>query len=338
MMHSTKKTLLLVISAILLFSLVPLILIKNSFHRKPEVQQNAQLILGFSQIGSESAWRTRNTESIFEAAAQNNIQVIFDDAQQKQENQLKAIRSFIVYQVDVIAFVPIVSDGWDNVLQEAKDAEIPVIIVDRKINADPSMYAGFLGENGFEEGCSAAKFLITKCKNSTKEHINIIELTGTENSSVATLRSEGFKNIIATDPRFRIIYSEDGDFLTSRGKEIMDRIITQNNGLYLYGEPIDVIYSHNDSMTLGFLDSFAEHHINPSSTIIISIDAEQKIIDALTQHKLNCVVECNPNLGPTLMQLVLDIHEGKEIPRVTYMQERVFTESDDFSTYTPRGY
>lgn len=338
MKYSKKQTFLLVISAILLFSLVPLFLIKNSMHRTQDVSETPQLILGFSQIGSESAWRTRNTESIFEAAAENNIQVIFDDAQQKQENQLKAIRSFIVYQVDVIAFVPIVADGWDNVLQEAKDANIPVIIVDRKINADSSMYAGFLGENGFEEGCSAAKFLITKCKNSSKERINIIELTGTENSSVATLRSEGFRNIISTDSRFKIIYSEDGDFLTSRGKEIMDRIISENGGLYIDGQPIDVIYSHNDSMTLGFLDSFEQHHINPSSTIIISIDAEQKSIDALTQHKLNCVVECNPNLGPTLMQLVIDIHEGKEIPRITYMKEQVFTENDDFSTYTPRGY
>ena len=119
---------------------------KNSNSIQPSAaKKEDKLILGFSQIGSESAWRGRNTESIFEAAAENNIQILFDDAQQKQSNQLKAIRSFIVYQVDVIAFVPIVEDGWDNVLQEAKEANIPVIIVDRQINADPSLYAGFLG-------------------------------------------------------------------------------------------------------------------------------------------------------------------------------------------------
>ena len=128
-------------------------------------EHSEKLILGFSQIGSESAWRTRNTQSIFEAAAENDIQILFDDAQQKQENQLKAIRSFIVYQVDVIAFVPIVEDGWDNVLQEAKDAGIPVILVDRQINADPSLYAGFLGEDGLEEGRRAARFLLNKCRN-----------------------------------------------------------------------------------------------------------------------------------------------------------------------------
>jgi len=304
----------------------------------PAQTTNDKLILGFSQIGSESAWRSRNTESIFEAAAQNNIQILFDDAQQKQENQLKAIRSFIVYQVDVIAFVPIVEDGWDNVLQEAKDANIPVIIVDRQINADPSLYAGFLGENGFEEGRSAGKYLENKCRNSSKQKINILELSGTANSSVVINRANGFRNIISNDSKFNIIHSEDGDFLRSRGKEISTRIISENNGLKINGEKIDVIYSHNDSMTLGLLEVMDSYNIPYNDVIIISIDAEQKSIDALVEGKLNCVVECNPNLGPTLMMLVQDIAAGKKIPRITYMTETVFTENDDFSTYTPRGY
>jgi len=297
-----------------------------------------KLILGFSQIGSESAWRTRNTQSIFEAAAENNIQILFDDAQQKQSNQLKAIRSFIVYQVDVIAFVPIVEDGWDNVLQEAKEANIPVIIVDRQIKTDPSLYAGFLGENSFAEGQSAARFLLQKCRNNPESKINILELSGTENSSVATGRADGFRSLTATDTRFNIIHSEDGDFLRSRGKEITDRIIRENNGLKYDGEKIHVIYSHNDSMTLGMLDSFQNNHIFSPSIIIISVDAEQKIIDALVDGKLNCVVECNPNQGETLMKLVKQIAAGESIPRVTYIEETVFTENDDFSTYTPRGY
>ena len=214
-------------------------------------ERSEKLILGFSQIGSESAWRTRNTQSIFEAAAENDIQIIFDDAQQKQENQLKAIRSFIVYQVDVIAFVPIVEDGWDNVLTEAKDAGIPVILVDRQINADPSLYAGFLGEDGLEEGRRAARFLLNKCRNRTST-INIYEMSGTENSSVVRDRAKGFREIIAGDPKFQIIHSEDGDFLRSRGKEIAENLITSSqkkDGLYFEGQKIDAVYSHNDSMT-----------------------------------------------------------------------------------------
>lgn len=301
-------------------------------------RENGQLILGFSQIGSESAWRTRNTESIFEAAAQNNIQILFNDAQQKQENQLKAIRSFIVYQVDVIAFVPIVEDGWDNVLQEAKDANIPVIVVDRQINVDPSMYAGFLGENGFEEGQAAGIFLTEKCHNNPSKKINILELTGTENSSIAINRAQGFRSVISKDPRFNIIHSEDGDFLRSRGKEIIDRIVEENGGLRYNNEPIDVVFSHNDPMTLGMLDSLNSKNISHRNTIIITIDAEQEAINALVDGQINCVVECNPNLGPALMNLVTKIAMGQSIPAKTYMVETVFKETDDFSKYVPRGY
>ena len=313
----------------------------KSKNKTPEHQE--RLILGFSQIGSESAWRTRNTQSIYEAAEENGIQILFDDAQQKQENQLKAIRSFIVYQVDVIAFVPIVEDGWDNVLQEAKDAGIPVILVDRQINADPSLYAGFLGEDGIEEGRRAARYLVNKCKNRIDE-VTIFEMSGTENSSVVRDRSNGFREILSAYPKFNIIHSENGDFLRSRGKEIGDNLVTKHfyganrHGLYFEGTKIDAVYSHNDSMTLGLLDSLTEHNINTKDTIIISVDAEQKSIDALTEGKLNCVVECNPNLGPKLMELVKQIANGETIPRITYNSETMFTEDDDFSKYEPRSY
>ncbi|MBQ4378100.1 MAG: ABC transporter substrate-binding protein [Treponema sp.] len=316
-----------------------------SLNGKSSEKSQKRLILGFSQIGSESAWRTRNTQSIFEAAEANGIQILFDDAQQKQENQLKAIRSFIIYQVDVIAFVPIVEDGWDNVLREAKTAGIPVIIVDRQINADKSLYAGFLGENAFEEGEKAGKFLLEKCADE-EGRINILEISGTENSSVVKGRAKGFREILKANRKFKIIHSENGDFLRSRGKEIAENLIQKardsgnfkNDTLYFDGKPIDAIYSHNDSMTLGLLDSFANYGINPADTIIISIDAEQKSIDALVAGKLNCVVECNPNLGEMLMNLVKQVAQGKPVPKITYNKEKVFCEYDDFSKYELRGY
>lgn len=340
-------------STIIFFAAVIFLLIfiltKDRKTSVPSSEEHTEkLILGFSQIGSESAWRTRNTQSIFEAAAENDIQILFDDAQQKQENQLKAIRSFIVYQVDVIAFVPIVEAGWDNVLQEAKDADIPVILVDRKINADPSLYAGFLGEDGLEEGRRAARFLLNKCKNKIGP-VQIYEMSGTENSSVVRDRAKGFREVISTDSKFKIIHSEDGDFLRSRGKEIAEKLIEntrqyssngryKSDGLYFENQKIDAVYSHNDSMTLGLLDTIDNYGINTKNTIIISVDAEQKSIDALKEGKLNCVVECNPNLGPMLMHLVKQIAEGKTIPRITYNSETFFTEDDDFSQYQPRGY
>lgn len=325
-------------SFVVLAALISILLTyKNLSAGIEEIPEKENLIVGFSQIGTESSWRIRNSESIFEAAAEKNIKILFDDAKQKQSNQLKAIRSFIVYQVDVIVFVPIVSDGWNNVLQEAKEADIPVIVIDRQIDVDSSLYAGFLGENGYEEGRAAGKFLLQKVENMTNQKINILELSGTENSSIAIERAGGFRDIIQKDSRLNIIHSEDGDFLRSRGKEIMDRILGMNNGLFLDGEPIDVIFSHNDPMTLGLLESFEKNNIS-DYPIIISIDAEQECIDALVNGKINCVVECNPNLGPVLMDLVEAVAAKKEIPRVTYMEEKVFTENDDFSSYIPRGY
>lgn len=308
-----------------------------SSQEKPVSSEKESLIIGFSQIGSESSWRIRNTESIFAAAKARNIKILFDDAKQKQSNQLKAIRSFIVYQVDVIVFVPIVTDGWENVLQEAKEAGIPVIIIDRQIDVDDSLYAGFLGENGYEEGKAAANFLLKKCSSMDTERINILELAGTANSSIAISRANGFRDVIKTDRRFSIIHSEDGDFLRSRGREIVDRIIEHNGGLNIDGCPIDVIFSHNDPMTLGLLESLGKNQLE-YKPVIISIDGEQESIDALKNGKLNCVVECNPNLGPVLMNLVQYVAEGRQIPRATYMQESVFTEDDDFSLYKPRGY
>lgn len=325
-------------SFVVLAALISILLTyKNLSAGIEEIPEKENLIVGFSQIGTESSWRIRNSESIFEAAAEKNIKILFDDAKQKQSNQLKAIRSFIVYQVDVIVFVPIVSDGWDNVLQEAKEAGIPVIVIDRQIDVDSSLYAGFLGENGYEEGKAAGKFLLQKTENMKKQKINILELSGTENSSIAIERAGGFREMIQKDSRLNIIHSEDGDFLRSRGKEIMDRILGMNNGLFLDGEPIDVIFSHNDPMTLGLLESFERNGVS-DYPIIISIDAEQECIDALVNGKIDCVVECNPNLGPVLMELVEAVAAKKEIPRVTYMNESVFTEDDDFSTYIPRGY
>lgn len=332
-------------SLVLVFLFLFFSFIFLSLNNKKPVKSTKRLILGFSQIGSESAWRTRNTQSIFEAAEANGIQILFDDAQQKQENQLKAIRSFIVYQVDVIAFVPIVEDGWDNVLRDAKKAGIPVIIVDRQINAPEYLYSGFLGENSLEEGHRAAEYLLKKTSENTSP-VNILEISGTENSSIVKGRAEGFRQGLGDDSKFNIIHSENGDFLRSRGKEIAENLIQKsrdsgnfkNDQLYFDDKKIDVIFSHNDSMTLGLLDSFANYGINPADTIIITFDAEQKSIDALVEGKLNCVVECNPNLGEMLMQLVKQVASGKTIPRITYNEEKIFTEYDDFSKYESRGY
>lgn len=294
-------------------------------------RSGAEIILGFSQIGSESAWRIRNTESVLDAAAKAGIQIIFDNARQNQENQIKAIRSFIVYRVDVIAFVPIVETGWDNVLQEAKDAMIPVIVVDRKISVkNPELYAGYIGEDALEEGRKAAKFLLEKFSGKERP-LRILEISGTQNSSVARERAAGFREIIQTDPKFTIVRSVCGDFLKSMGRECMDNVLGT--------VPFDIVYSHNDAMTMGALESLGAHKIKAGAdVVIVSVDGERQAVDALREGKINCIVECNPDSGPELMRLVKACANRNTIPRETYIAESVFTESDDFSRTYRRGF
>ncbi|MCQ2981943.1 MAG: ABC transporter substrate-binding protein [Treponemataceae bacterium] len=300
------------------------------------------LLVGFSQIGAESAWRTCNTESMQQAAQEAGIQLLYSNAEQKQENQIKAIRSFIVYQVDVIAFVPIVQDGWDSVLKEARDAGIPVLVTDRKINtSDESLYAGYIGTDGYAEGQKAARFLLNKYADSPADaHFNILEIRGTDGASVTTDRYEGFRSILSDDSRFEIVWSESGDFLRSKGQELANTLLQGSNGVFkINGKKIDIIYFHNDAMTLGFIEVLKQSGIRPGKDItIVTVDAEQAAIDALRQGDVNCVVECNPKIGPQVMDLIKDLGQGKEIPRLIHVYEQVFTEFDDLSEVEPRGY
>jgi len=322
--------------------------------RKTAEEKNAEtggFILGYSQIGAESAWRNCNTRSVQEAADAAGVQLLFFNAEQKQENQIRAIRSFIAYQVDVIAFVPIVSYGWGHVLEEARDAGIPVLICDREINIDDeSLYAGFIGTDSIQQGRSSAEFLLKKFAQDTSDNpfknrpVRIVELSGTEGSSVATKRALGFREVLAEyhaeiangvddfAPRFQIIYSESGDFLRSKGYELMRSILDSI-------DDFDVIFSHNDGMTLGAIDAMKERGIHPGvDIVIVTIDAEQAAIDALRRGEINCVVECNPKQGPDVLRLAARLARGESIPGITFMDEDVFSEDDDLSRILPRGY
>ncbi|MDR2246645.1 MAG: ABC transporter substrate-binding protein [Treponema sp.] len=292
------------------------------------------IILGFSQIGAESAWRTCNTRSVQEAAEEAGIQLLFSNAEQKQENQIKAIRSFIAYQVDVIAFVPIVYTGWGNVLREAKEAGIPVLVTDRKIDIqDESLCAGFIGTDSVQEGRAAAEFLLKKFETLPPGGpVRIVELSGTVHSSAAIGRAQGFREVLKSHPRFEIIYSESGDFMRSKGLELMRSVLQTFT-------QIDVIFSHNDGMTLGVLDAMKEKNLKPGTDIIIvTVDAEQAAIDALKRGEINCVIECNPKQGPGIMELARKLAKGEPIPRQIHVEEEVFYEWDDLSGLPPRGY
>jgi galactofuranose transport system substrate-binding protein len=278
-----------------------------------------KLTIGFAQTGAESEWRTANTASVQAAAKEAGVNLKFSDAQQKQENQIKAIRSFIAQKVDVIILAPLVVTGWDTVLQEAKAAKIPVITESRNVEVkDQSLYATFIGSDFVEEGRRAGKWLVEKTKGS-KEAVNIVELQGTVGSDPATDRKKGFEEVIKTDPKFKIIRSQTGDFTRAKGKEVMEAFLKAE------GKKINVLYAHNDDMAIGAIQAIEEAGMKPGKDIlVIGVDAVKGAFEAMMAGKMNVSVECSPLLGPQLMQAAKDIVAGKKVDKWIKTHEGVF--------------
>ncbi|NHZ88519.1 substrate-binding domain-containing protein [Massilia sp. CCM 8733] len=278
------------------------------------------LTIGFSQVGAESEWRTANTISIKEAAKKEGVNLKFADAQQRQENQVKAIRSFIAQRVDVIAFSPVVESGWETVLREAKAAKIPVILTDRAVNVtDTSLYAAFIGSDFVEEGRRAARWLVERAAKTPDRTFNIVELQGTVGSAPAIDRKNGFAEVIAGNPKLKITRSQTGDFTRAKGKEVMEAFLKAQ------GKDIHVLYAHNDDMAIGAIQAIEEAGLKPGVDIlVISIDGVKGAFQAMIAGKMNVTVECSPLLGPQLMSIARDVVAGKPVPKRITTVEGVF--------------
>jgi len=281
----------------------------------------APLVMGFSQVGAESEWRTANTASVKEAAKQAGITLKFADAQQKQENQVKAIRSFIAQKVDVIAFSPVVESGWDTVLKEAKTAGIPVILTDRAVKvADSSLYVTFIGSDFVEEGRKAGRWVLERAAKAPGNALNIVELQGTVGSAPAIDRKKGFEEVIKANPKLQILRSQSGEFTRAKGKEVMEAFLKARD------KKIDVLFAHNDDMAIGAIQAIEEAGLKPGQDIaIVSIDGVRGAFEAMKAGKLNVTVECNPLLGPQLMQLAKDVVAKKPVEKRITVAEGVYT-------------
>lgn len=299
----------------------------------PAALAQKKIVLGFAQVGAESEWRTANTNSIKESAKKEGIELRFADAQQKQENQIKAIRSFIAQKVDVIAFAPVVASGWDTVLKEAKAAKIPVILTDRSVDSkDESLYLSFLGSDFTEEGRKAGRWLLEKAKGAQGD-VNVVELQGTVGSAPAIERKKGFEEIIKANPRIKITRSQTGDFTRAKGKEVMEAFLKSE------GKNINVLYAHNDDMAIGAIQAIEEAGLKPVKDItVVSVDAVKGAFEAMMAGKMDVSVECNPLLGPQLMAAVKDVVAGKPIPRRIVTNEGIYPMETAAKEFPSRKY
>lgn len=305
--------------------------------------QAKQLTIGFSQIGAESEWRTANTNDVKAAAEKHNINLKFSDAQQKQENQIKAIRTFIAQKVDLIGFVPIVATGWDNILREAKRAKIPVLVMDRDLTvSDPDLYVAKIGTDSVTEGKKAFNWIDEYCtKNNIKprnggDKLNIVILEGTVGSSAATGRGTGFNEALNASPnkdKYNILASQTGDFTRQKGQEVMESFLKN------YRNDIDILFAHNDDMALGAIQSIEAAGLKPSKDIIIvSVDAVKGIFQAMIDGKANATIECNPLQGELFFETAEKILKGEAVPKSVFVEEGVFPADTAKEVFPTRKY
>jgi ABC-type sugar transport system substrate-binding protein len=287
------------------------------------------LVVGYAQIGAESEWRTANTASIKQEAERLGVELKFMDAQQKQENQILALRTFIAEKVDVIGIPAVVETGWEEIFQEAKDAGIPIILVDRFADVPQDQYVTYLGSDFLEEGRKAARVMV----NLTNGNANIVELVGTIDSAPANGRYKGFREILANYPLMKIIDSESGDFTRARGLEVMRAMMQK------HGSAITAVYAHNDDMALGAIQAIEEYGLTPGVDIkIVSVDAAKGAYEAMIAGKLNATIECNPLLGPQFFELALKVVNGEAVPKRVPSIEGIFFPNDALRVLPTRKY
>ena len=291
--------------------------------------QAKELTIGFSQIGAESEWRTANTNDVKAAAKKHGVDLKFSDAQQKQENQIKAIRTFIAQKVDLIGFVPIVATGWDNILREAKRAKIPVLIMDRDLTvSDPSLYVAKIGTDSYTEGRKVFDWLDgyiheknIKPRNGG-DKINIVILEGTVGASATTGRGNGFNDALKESPNkdmYNILASQTGDFTRQKGQEVMESFLKSNRN------DIDVLLAMNHDMALGAIQAIEAAGLVPAKDIVIvSVDGVKGIFQAMIEGKANATVECNPLQGDLFFETAKKILNGEAVPKSVFVEEGVY--------------
>ncbi|WP_422480176.1 ABC transporter substrate-binding protein [Pleomorphochaeta sp. DL1XJH-081] len=272
-------------------------------------------VVGFSQCDSQQAWRWAETESVKEEAALRGYTLQYNDAQSSQANQIAAVRSFIAQGVDGILLAPQVTTGFGPVLREAKEAGIPVVLLDRKVDEDPSLFVTFIGSDFVWEGEQVGKIVLED----TNGTANIVELQGTPGADPTIERKAGFEKVVNANPGLKIILSQTGDFNRTKGKEVMEAFLKAE------GKNIDVVYAHNDDMAVGAIQAIKEYGLDPGKDILVySIDGVRDGFQAMVDGDLNALVECTPLLGPQGFDALEAAWRGEEVSKWIKSEDGIF--------------
>lgn len=289
------------------------------------------ITVGFSQVGAESDWRTANSESMKETFSKDNgYKLIFDDAQQKQENQITAIRNFIQQDVDYIVLAPVTETGWDTVLKEAQDADIPVIIVDRMVDvSDDSLYTAWVGSDFKLEGQKASAWLKAYAEAKGMSEVNIAHIQGTIGASAQIGRTEGLEEA-AKENGWNIVDQQTGEFTQAKGQEVMESMLKKHDN-------INVVYCENDNEAFGAIDAIeaAGKKVGPDGDILVmSFDTTNAGLTDTLSGKIICNTECNPLHGPRVQEIIENLEAGEDVDKIAYVDEEMFAFDDTVKTVT----
>ena len=292
------------------------------------------ITVGFSQVGAESDWRTANSESMKSTfSTENGYNLIFDDAQQKQENQIAAIRNFIQQEVDYIVLAPVTESGWDTVLQEAKDAEIPVIIVDRMVNvSDDSLYTAWVGSNFKLEGQKACEWLKAYAEAKGMSEVNIVDIQGTIGASAQIGRTEALNEAVE-DNGWNLLAQQTGEFTQAKGQEVMESMLKQYDN-------INVVYCENDNEAFGAIEAIkaAGKTVGPDGDILVmSFDTTKQGITDTLSGDIIVNTECNPLHGPRVEQIIKQLQAGETPEKQAYVEEGIYAHGSDVASVSIDG-
>ena len=296
-----------------------------------------KIVVGFSQLGAESDWRSANSKSMKETfTSENGYELIFEDGQQKQANQIMAIRTFIQQEVDYIVLAPVTETGWDTVLQEAKDAGIPVIIVDRMVDvSDDSLFTCWVGSDFELEGKKAAEWLhqYTLKEKIASEEIHIVNIQGTIGASSQIGRTKGLADAVKANG-WNLLAEVSGDYTQAKGREVMESFLKQYNN-------INVVYCENDNEALGAIEAIEAagktvgSDITGGEIMIISFDGvNESAINYVLEGKITCIAECNPLHGPRVQAIIEALEEGKTPDKFAYVDEEIFSANETVKDLT----
>lgn len=325
-----KKNINLILGTLMLIVVLMVILggcqlLRGEKEQTDTSEQENLIVVGVSQLGSESGWRTANTESVQRVfTKENGYFMVFSNARQRQENQIKAVRSFISQRVDYIVMSPVVETGWEIVLEEAREAGIPVILMDRGVSVrDKELYTTQVGSDFVAEGEKAGLWLETYLREQgrAEDTINIVMLKGTQGSSAQIGRTAGFNTIASEHAEWRILGQEYGDFTAAKGKEVMELLLQK------YSD-IDVVVSQNDDMTTGALEAIHEAGRTTGvdgDIIVISFDAVREGLELVRDGVINVDIECNPDQGEYISEIISRLEAGQEVDKKYYVEEHVYT-------------